>query len=136
MRARLASQQRALLTCALLLLATGCVSTPDKSASAPNPAKARNGVLASASGKTLYTFDKDAVGSSKSACSGRCVAAWPPMYAAPGAKGGGDWSVITRDDGKPQWAWRGKPLYFWHKDLKAGDRLGDGIDGLWHAAKP
>jgi predicted lipoprotein with Yx(FWY)xxD motif len=33
----------------------------------------------------------------------------------------GDYSIITRDDGKKQWAFKGKPLYFWAKDQKAGD---------------
>ena len=47
----------------------------------------------------------------------------------------GDWSVITRDDGKKQWAFKGKPLYFWIKDQKPGDTTGDGVNSVWHVAK-
>lgn len=28
---------------------------------------------------------------------------------------------MTRDDGKKQWAFKGKPLYYWIKDQKPGD---------------
>ena len=128
--------------CTAALVLTGCATTSTTSTTStvtappPAPAKPRGGVLASASGMTLYTFDKDTAGSGKSVCNGTCATNWPPMYAAPGAKGGGDWSVITRDDGKPQWAWKGKPLYFWSKDQKAGDRTGDGLNNVWHAAQP
>jgi len=51
-------------------------------------------------------------------------------------KASGDWTVITRDDGSRQWAYKGKPLYFWAKDAKPGDRTGDGINQVWHTAKP
>jgi predicted lipoprotein with Yx(FWY)xxD motif len=27
-------------------------------------------------------------------------------------------------------------LYFWAKDQKAGDRTGDGFNGVWHLARP
>jgi predicted lipoprotein with Yx(FWY)xxD motif len=40
------------------------------------------------------------------------------------------------DSGKSQWAYKGKPLYFWVKDQKPGDKTGDGVNGVWHAAKP
>lgn len=119
--------------CTAALLLTGCATTTTK---APTPATVRDGILTSHSGMTLYTFDKDGADSGKSVCNGPCATNWPPMYAAPDAKGGGDWSVIKRDDGKRQWAWKGKPLYFWSKDAKAGDRTGDGFNGLWHVVKP
>ena len=62
---------------------------------------------------------------------------WPPLYAADGDSGSGDYSVITRDDGKKQWAFKGKPLYYWTKDQKPGDRTGDGfLNNAWHVAKP
>jgi predicted lipoprotein with Yx(FWY)xxD motif len=56
--------------------------------------------------------------------------------AADGDAASGDWSVVTRDDGKKQWAMKGKPLYFWAKDGKPGDKTGDGVLGVWHSAKP
>ena len=43
---------------------------------------------------------------------------------------------MTRDDGKTQLAYKGKPLYFWAKDSKPGDRTGDGFNKVWRLAKP
>ena len=99
------------------------------------PAKrAADGTLTNAAGMTLYTFDKDAPG--KSACNGPCAANWPPLMAAGDARAEGDWSIITRDDGTKQWAWKGKALYAWSKDQKPGDKTGDGfLNGAWHTAK-
>jgi predicted lipoprotein with Yx(FWY)xxD motif len=93
-------------------------------------------MLAGANGMTLYTFDKDAAGSGKSMCNGPCTANWPPLAAAAGDTASGDYSIITRDDGAKQWARKGKPLYFWAKDQKAGDKTGDGFNGVWQVAKP
>lgn len=28
------------------------------------------------------------------------------------------------------------PLYYWVKDKKPGDVTGDGVNGVWHVAKP
>jgi predicted lipoprotein with Yx(FWY)xxD motif len=47
-----------------------------------------------------------------------------------------DWSLIKRDDGSMQWAYKGKPLYLWIKDGKPGERTGDGFKGVWHIARP
>ena len=96
--------------------------------------KGADGYWVDAKGMTLYTFDKDSGG--KSACNGPCATNWPPLMAGPDARASGDWSVITRDDGSKQWAYKGKPLYAWAKDTKPGDKTGDGLlGGAWHAAK-
>jgi len=100
------------------------------------PVKVADGVLVGANGMTLYTFDKDAAGSGKSVCNGPCATNWPPLAAATGDTAGGDYSIITRDDGAKQLASKGKPLYFWSKDQKVGDKTGDGFNGVWHVAKP
>jgi len=99
------------------------------------PAKVSDGVLVNDSGMTLYTFDKDAGG--KSACNGPCATNWPPLTASASATASGDWSIVTRDDGTRQWAYKGKPLYAWTKDKKPGERTGDGfLNNQWHVAKP
>ena len=116
---------------ALLVVAAGCASTMSA-----GPAKVADGSLVGTNGMTLYVFDKDAAGSGKSVCNGPCAQNWPPLAAMAGSASNGDWSVITRDDGAKQWAYKGKPVYFWAKDQKAGDRTGDGINGVWHLAKP
>jgi predicted lipoprotein with Yx(FWY)xxD motif len=97
------------------------------------PVKVTDGVLTNDAGMTLYTFDKDAGG--KSACNGPCATNWPPLKAATDAKAAGDWSIITRDDGSKQWAYKGKPVYNWSKDMKPGDKTGDNFNKLWHVAK-
>jgi predicted lipoprotein with Yx(FWY)xxD motif len=62
--------------------------------------------LVDAKGMTLYTFDKDAAG--KSMCNGPCAENWPPLMASADAKPMGDWTVVTRDDGKTMWAYEGQ----------------------------
>ncbi|HLG89432.1 MAG TPA: hypothetical protein VKZ79_19810 [Alphaproteobacteria bacterium] len=89
--------------------------------------------FADAKGMTLYTFDKD-VEPGKSACSGDCAKAWPAMAAPKDARPFGDWSLVTRDDGSKQWAYRGKPLYTSTKDAKLGDANGANVDNVWHIA--
>jgi len=94
------------------------------------------GVLVGANGMTLYTFDKDAPGSGKSMCNGPCASNWPPLMATESDKPSGDFTFITRDDGSKQWAVKGKPVYFWSKDSKPGDKTGDGFNKVWQTAKP
>jgi len=98
-----------------------------------NPTQLSNGVLASKDGKTLYMFDKDAAG--KSNCNGGCAAAWPPFMVANPALAGGDFSMVKRDDGASQWAFKGMPLYFFAGDAKAGDVNGDKQGGVWHVLR-
>jgi predicted lipoprotein with Yx(FWY)xxD motif len=96
---------------------------------------AKGKALVDGKGMTLYTFAKDAGG--KSMCNGPCADNWPPLMASADAKASGDWTVVTRDDGKMMWAYKGKPLYTWKKDTAPGDTTGDGFnDGAWHVATP
>jgi predicted lipoprotein with Yx(FWY)xxD motif len=96
---------------------------------------AKGKVLTDAKGMTLYMFEKDAGG--KSACNGPCATNWPPLMASADAKPAGAYTVITRDDGGKQWAYKGKPLYTWQKDQKPGDITGVGfLNGAWHIAQP
>ncbi len=92
-------------------------------------------VLADFRGLSLYTFDSD-VAPGKSACTGACLAMWPAFAAPLMAIPVGDWSVIVRDDGTRQWAYKGKPLHTYVKDAKAGDTRGEGAAKLWHVARP
>ena len=111
------------------LLAAGCASM-----AADAPAKPVDGVLVGANGMTLYTFDRDTT-PGKSACNGPCATNWPPLMAPAGATASGDWSIVTRDDGSKQWAYKGKPVYYWAKDQKPGDRTGDGFNNVWHVVR-
>ena len=106
-------------------------------AQAQTPASAMNGVLVGPNHMTLSVFDKDAAGSGKSVCNGGCATNWPPLMVSPGATATGDWSLVARDNGDQQWAYKGRPLYYWAKDAKPGDRTGDGLlNNSWHIAKP
>lgn len=121
---------------AAMLAAAGAV--PAVLAQTAQPAKiadtAKGKALADAKGMTLYVFDKDTSG--KSTCNGACATNWPPLMAAADSKASGDWSIVARDDGAKQWAYKGKPLYTWAKDTKPGDTTGDGVNNVWHVASP
>ena len=99
------------------------------------PAAPSKGVLATPSGATVYTFDKDAANSGKSACNGPCAEAWPPLAAQATDAPSGDWTIVTRDDGSKQWAYKGWPLYTFSKDAKPGDTTGDNFKNVWHVVK-
>ena len=86
-------------------------------------------------GMTLYTWDRDTM-PGKSGCNGQCATNWPPLMVSGEAKDMGSWTVIVRDDGAKQWAYKGKPLYFWKDDKKSGDADGDGRNNVWHIAAP
>jgi predicted lipoprotein with Yx(FWY)xxD motif len=96
------------------------------------PAAPANGVLATPAGATVYTFDKDIAGSGKSTCNAQCAQNWPPVAAQATDAASGDWSIVTRDDGSKQWAYKGAPLYTFAKDAKPGDTTGDNRGTVWH----
>jgi predicted lipoprotein with Yx(FWY)xxD motif len=122
-----------------LAIAVGALSLATSAFADSVPAKtastSKGEAFVNGSGMTLYTFDKDMEG--KSACNGPCATNWPPLKADAGSKGPAGWSVVTRDDGSAQWAYKGKPLYTFAKDSKPGDTTSDGfLNGAWHIAKP
>jgi len=98
--------------------------------------KVVDGMFVNSAGMTLYTFDRDTPNSGKSVCNGQCIALWPALAAADNATASGDWTVVTRDDGKKQWAYKGRPLYTWVKDTKPGDKTGDNVNNVWKIARP
>ena len=95
------------------------------------PVVSQNGMLVSSDNDmTLYTFDKDTM--NKSNCVGDCSKAWPALTAPDNVSTSGEFTTIQRDDGTYQWATNGKPLYFFSKDMKAGDIKGDNKLDVWH----
>ncbi len=85
-------------------------------------------------GTPFYVFDKDQPG--KSNCEGVCAEVWVPLYTnRSDAKPVGDWTLVTREDGFKQWAYKGRPVYTNIHDV-AGKTTGDGVDGAWHVLKP
>jgi predicted lipoprotein with Yx(FWY)xxD motif len=96
---------------------------------------AKGKALVDTKGMTLYILDRDNV-AGKSTCNGQCATNWPPFMAAADGHAMGSWTIITRDDGSKQWAYKNKPLYYWKDDKKAGDAEGDGRNNVWHIAAP
>lgn len=85
--------------------------------------------LTAPSGRALYLWVADSNG--KSACSGACAAAWPPLItkgapvAAHGVKSS-DLSTITRSGGAKQVTYKGHPLYTFVADTSSGQTKGQG----------
>ena len=124
-----------LTTVAIVLFFGTSIASSQTSAPAKVTDTSKGKTLVDANGMTLYTFDRDNA-QGKSACNGKCANNWPPFTAAADAKTMGDWTVIVRDDGSKQWAYKGKPLYKWMDDHKPGDVDGDGRNNVWHVASP
>lgn len=98
-----------------------------------NPTVEKDGVIGNREGRSLYTFDKDSAG--KSNCNGGCASAWPAFTVANPALADADFTVIKRDDGTQQWAFKGMPLYFFAGDSKPGEVNGDKQGGVWHVLR-
>jgi predicted lipoprotein with Yx(FWY)xxD motif len=118
---------------ATYLVTAGCASMAEAPAKAP--AMFTSGALVAPGGMTLYTFDKDMANSGKSACNGPCAALWPPLMATSTDQAVGSHSIVARDDGSRQWAYKGKPVYTYQVDRKPGDRAGDNFKDVWHIIK-
>ncbi|ONI89398.1 hypothetical protein ALI22I_15330 [Saccharothrix sp. ALI-22-I] len=98
-------------------------------------------VLTDKDGMTLYRFDKDTADPSASNCDGDCAVQWPPLLVdSPQfeVQGVDQSSVgaVTRADGKLQATVAGWPLYLFADDTVCGDAKGQGVGGVWFAAKP
>lgn len=121
-----------------LILLSGLLLTSMATVAAAAPVKsvdtAKGAALAGENGMTLYTFRNDTKGVSN--CYDACATNWPPFKAEADAKAEGAYSLVERKDGSKQWAKDGMPLYFWIKDTKMGDITGDGVKGVWDAARP
>jgi predicted lipoprotein with Yx(FWY)xxD motif len=93
-----------------------------------------------AKGMSVYFFTKDVKDSGTSACTDACLAAWPPVTTAaetPQVEGvTGTVGTITTPDGAKQVTLNGLPLYYFAKDTKAGDILGQGVNDVWYLADP
>jgi predicted lipoprotein with Yx(FWY)xxD motif len=120
-----------------LLIAMGFLAATALSAFAADPAMMADTkmgkVMATPQGMTLYTFDKDAEGTSN--CDAKCLKNWPAFRAEAGAKAEGKWSIVKATDGTDMWAYEGKPLYTYVKDAAPGETSGDGVGKVWHVVK-
>ena len=96
--------------------------------------------LVAYNGMTLYTYAPDGVNVSN--CTGACAANWPPYTVTSTANLvaeypiGGTISTLRRAGGSTQVTYNGHPLYFYARDAKSGDTLGQGIGDIWYVVKP
>ncbi|UEL28276.1 hypothetical protein [Pseudarthrobacter sp. L1SW] len=97
-------------------------------------------IVVDAKGMSVYFFTKDVKDSGTSACTDACLAAWPPVTTTaerPSADGvTGTLGTIATPDGKKQVTLEGLPLYYYAKDTKPGDILGQGVNNVWYLAAP
>jgi predicted lipoprotein with Yx(FWY)xxD motif len=99
-------------------------------------------ILVNSNGRTLYLFKAD-IGT-KTACTGACATAWPPLRATgkPTAGTGLTASKLgttTRSDGTQQVTYNGHPLYLFVKDQKPSQTTGQGVTAFgaaWFAVSP
>jgi predicted lipoprotein with Yx(FWY)xxD motif len=118
----------------VLVLVTAAATSAFAAAPVKTMESSKGKVLADEKGMTLYTFKNDKKDVSN--CYDDCAKAWPPLMADGNAKASGAYSIVDRKDGMKQWAKDGMPLYLFVKDTKAGDVAGDGVKGVWDAARP
>lgn len=91
-------------------------------------AEAAGQALVDPEGRVLYAFDGD-VGNGKPECEkGPCSSDWRPLEAGQLANPTGDFTIIGRADGIQQWAYKGRPLFTYAKDVEIGDANGTGVD--------
>ena len=95
--------------------------------------------LVDAKGMSLYLYTKDTPNTS--VCYDKCATAWPPLLVegAPTASQGVDGAKLgttTRTDGTKQVTFNGWPLYYYIKDTKAGDVVGQGVGTVWYLLNP
>ncbi|UUL77044.1 hypothetical protein NG819_05330 [Pseudarthrobacter sp. Fe7] len=115
-------------------------SSPASSVDLKTASSSAGNIVVDAKGMSLYFFTKDTKDSGSSACTGSCAVQWPPLTTASGAPAAqgvtGKLGTITTPDGKKQVTLNGMPLYYFAKDTKAGDVLGQGVGGVWYLSDP
>ena len=93
-------------------------------------------VLTSLKNRTLYTLSAEVNG--RFICVGTCLSTWHPLVVAANVKPIGPTRLgkVRRPDGRFQVTFKGRPLYAFAGDTKAGDANGQGFKdvGTWHAA--
>jgi predicted lipoprotein with Yx(FWY)xxD motif len=97
-------------------------------------------IVVDGKGMSVYYYTKDTKDSGTSACTGGCLAAWPPVTTTsttPAVEGVmGTVGTITTPDGKKQVTINGMPIYYYAKDKAAGDITGQGVNGVWYLVTP
>lgn len=97
-------------------------------------------IVVDGSGLTLYRFDKDSASPPTSNCEASCAQLWPPVLVGTQISLSGVnralLGTIKRPDGTIQLTLHGWPLYRYAGDSAPGQVKGEGIGGVWFAARP
>jgi predicted lipoprotein with Yx(FWY)xxD motif len=96
-------------------------------------------ILVDGAGMTLYLYTKDSPNTT--VCYDGCATAWPPLLVGAGVTPaldgiGGNLGTVLRNDGNLQVTYNGIPLYYWFRDKKPGDTLGQGVNNVWYVIPP
>lgn len=95
-------------------------------------------VLTTTKGRTLYSLSVEKNG--KFICTASCLSVWHPLMVPAGVHPTGPVKLgtVERPEGGTQVTYKGRPLYRFGGDTKAGQANGEGIKdvGTWHAASP
>jgi predicted lipoprotein with Yx(FWY)xxD motif len=122
-----------LLAIMALMAAVECVAASPSTTTAPGGITLRPAghgwLLADARGMTLYTYTQDQKFGPPS-CVAKCAEAWPPLLAEASGRESGEWTLVARDAGARQWAFRSKPLYLSKRDTAPGEMNGDELQSL------
>jgi predicted lipoprotein with Yx(FWY)xxD motif len=124
------------LVAVLALPAAGLARTAPTKRVVKLEESAAGSLLANLRGRTLYSLSVEKHG--KFICTGGCLSIWHPLVVPKGVKPTGPVALgtVQRPEGKTQVTYRGRPLYSFAEDTKAGQTNGEGIKdvGTWHAA--
>jgi predicted lipoprotein with Yx(FWY)xxD motif len=132
-----------LLALSLLLVAVGAPQVLAAKTSKRVAASAENStlgktVLTTTKGRTLYSLSVEKNG--KFICTASCLSVWHPLMVPAGVQPTGPVKLgtVMRPEGGTQVTYKGRPLYRFGGDTKAGQANGEGIKdvGTWHAASP
>jgi predicted lipoprotein with Yx(FWY)xxD motif len=120
--------------------APGVSTTPAVGVELKTAASTAGQIVVDKEGKSVYFFTKDVKDSGTSACKDACAAAWPAVTTtstAPAVDGvSGTIGTIGTAGGSKQITINGMPIYYFSKDNKAGDILGQGLNDAWYLVSP
>ena len=96
-------------------------------------------ILSTPQGQTLYYFAPDTA--TKTACTGACAKAWPPLISTGSGTTLGDVSLpgalsVVHDANGNQVEYNGHLLYTFSGDTSAGQANGEGLLGKWFVCTP
>jgi len=77
----------------------------------------------------LYIFEGEPAG--RPLCDRDCTAVWPIVRAQSNDKPVGLWTIVKRDDGRLQWAYKNSPVYTYFED-RPNDPKGAGKNMDWY----